>query len=197
MTGLLPKKNGGKIDMDAFFAKTAALEKKFKEEDKEKEKQRQEKAHARTIVAAEDVIKHSNGSTKNESEKTTNEYEVYRITPEVGKCYVYAEYEKKTGTYKEDNERYFSETKKPEYVGQCTSMVSEPNRAFAVFKNGDKEKTIHFSYEGKTCFREVPCQEENKQEEKKGGKKKKRRTLKKRKTKKNKKKKSRKTKSKK
>ena len=100
MAGLLPKKNGGKIDMDAFFAKTAALEKKFKEEDKEKEKQRQEKAHARTIVAAEDVIKHSNGSTKNEfteneSEKTTNEYEVYRITPEVGKCYVYAEYEKK------------------------------------------------------------------------------------------------------
>lgn len=35
MTGLVPKKNGGKIDMDAFYAKTAELEDNFKKQDNE------------------------------------------------------------------------------------------------------------------------------------------------------------------
>jgi len=80
------------------------------------------------------------------------ETEVYRLTPEEGKYYEYAECTRKAGKY--PNERYYT-TKPLQYVGKFIkhNSVGYGDNAdhWATFENG----VVHYSYEGNTCFKEV------------------------------------------
>jgi hypothetical protein len=87
------------------------------------------------------------------------ESEVFRLTPEVGRCYEYAESTRKQGKYQ--NEQYFT-TNTPRYVGKFLRTTRGGDRdgewAFSIFEDNDgKEQRVDYSYEGTTCFREVPC----------------------------------------
>jgi len=88
------------------------------------------------------------------------ETEVFYITPEKGKCYFHAEYTRKSGTYSERNERYFT-TNKPTYVGKFTDGWGAQYGAASYFINDitGEQNTVHYSYEGKTCFIEVNCED--------------------------------------
>lgn len=83
----------------------------------------------------------------------------YSIVPEVGHCYEYAEATRKQGKY--PTERYFT-TNAPRYVGEFIRSVRGGNSEYggfcAYFKdNHCKEQRVDYSYDGNTCFREVPC----------------------------------------
>jgi len=87
------------------------------------------------------------------------EVEVFRINPEVDKCYEHIE-----ATRSESaggwQRRYFSENQ-PIYVGKF--LRSEQHGAgngashYAFFDDNGKENKIQYSYEGRTCFKEVAC----------------------------------------
>ena len=87
-----------------------------------------------------------------------NEIEVFRLTPEVGKCYEYAESTRKLGRY--PNERYFTRNI-PQYVGRYVrsdGRASPHMPAANVFQdNYGKEHMIWGNEDETTCFREVPC----------------------------------------
>ena len=80
--------------------------------------------------------------------------EVFRISPELGKCYETAEYTSRTGHY--PNERYFT-TNPVVYVGEFQRHVSSGYRDNAshadIFLLEGKEVIVHYTYEGTTCFR--------------------------------------------
>jgi len=88
------------------------------------------------------------------------ETEVFRILPINGKCYEHAEYTRKTGS--NSSEKYYSSTR-PKYVGRCLKTYKEGdgdgNDTYTTFRNDatDEQTTVKYSYEGKTCFKEVPC----------------------------------------
>ena len=89
------------------------------------------------------------------------EFEVFRITPQKddGKCYEYAESTRTQGRY--PNEKYFTNTK-PKYVGRLikieTGGFGDGGWRRDYFEDNNNIKhTVNYSYEGKTCFREVPC----------------------------------------
>lgn len=193
MTGLVPKKNGGKIDMDAFYAKTAELEDNFKKQDNEKQKQREEKAHTRTMVAVDKVIDNINKSTENGDNENANkieEREVINTTPVKNKCYQHVVATKQVNT--NEGTKYYT-NKSNEYVGKFVEGLNYGERGYtSVFEKDGEKINIQHDENGNTVFIDATCQDSQK-----GGKKKKRKSLKKRKTKKNKKKKNRKTKSKK
>jgi len=81
------------------------------------------------------------------------ETEVYRLTPEKGKYYEYAECTRKEGKW--PNERYYT-TNALEFVGKFIEHKSEGYRDNAhhwdIFENG----MVRYSYEGNTCFRVRP-----------------------------------------
>jgi hypothetical protein len=81
--------------------------------------------------------------------------EMFRISPEVGKCYETAEYTSTTGKW--PNNRYFT-TNPVRYVGEFVRHVSEGYRDNAshtdIFLLDGKEVFVHYTYEGTTCFRE-------------------------------------------
>jgi len=105
------------------------------------------------------------------------EVEVFRITPEVGKCYEHIE-----ATRTDPNAgrftSYFS-TNQPTYVGKYIHSYSkgelieeieipgghgrtrreivERATTYDVFDDNGKETRIKYSEEGNTCFIEVPC----------------------------------------
>lgn len=78
------------------------------------------------------------------------EIEVYRLTPEEGKCYEYAECTRKEGSW--PNEQYYT-TNSLIYVGKFIRHESKGYRDNAehwdVFENG----IVTYSYSGNTCFR--------------------------------------------
>lgn len=88
------------------------------------------------------------------------EFEVFRITPEVNeKCYEYAESTRKEGRW--PNERRFTNVK-PQYVGRLikfeTGGYGDNGWRRDYFQDDTgKEHVVNYSYEGNTCFREVPC----------------------------------------
>ena len=114
------------------------------------------------------------------------EIEVFRITPnpEINKCYEHAEATRVEGRF--PNERYFT-TNTPRYVGRFIKRVrqgfGDGGRITDYFEdNNGNEQTVDYSYEGKTCFREVPCLSNNVHSldesiEKTGGRRKKRRSI--------------------
>jgi hypothetical protein len=85
------------------------------------------------------------------------EYEVFRITPEVGeKCYEYAEC-----THSDTNGRKFTNVI-PVYVGRLKRFViggyGDNGWRIDYFEdNTGQEHIVYHSYEGTTCFREVAC----------------------------------------
>ena len=86
--------------------------------------------------------------------------EMFRITPELNKCYKYAEYKIKIGKW--PNERYYVITL-PTYVGKFIRREeggfgdSSWRRDYFQDENGI-ETIINYSYEGTTSFREVVCE---------------------------------------
>jgi hypothetical protein len=87
------------------------------------------------------------------------EFEIFRITPTTdGKCYEYAESTRREGRY--PKERYFTKTQ-PLYVGHLvrseTGGYGDGGWRRDYFQDNEKEHIVNYSYEGNTCFREVPC----------------------------------------
>ena len=86
--------------------------------------------------------------------------EMFRISPEFDKYYEYAEYMFKEGSsYK--NERYYV-INMPQYVGKLVKRKEggyHDNRWRVDYfqDNNGNEIAVNYSYEGKTCFREVEC----------------------------------------
>jgi hypothetical protein len=98
-------------------------------------------------------------SEKGDYKKKDNEIleEVFRISPELNKAYETAIYTKKIGIY--PNVKYYT-TNKVIYVGIMIKEVTHNHRdasyGYVLFsKNGIEEK-VDYTYEGTTCFREVP-----------------------------------------
>ena len=90
------------------------------------------------------------------------EIEVFRINPEVGKCYEHVEATRNDNT-DWANIRYFS-TNEPRYVGEFVRAERQGYRNSSTyscfFKIGRAENRVDYSYEG-TCFIEVPCMAPN------------------------------------
>ena len=89
------------------------------------------------------------------------EVEVFRITPEKGKCYKTAEFTRQTGSYSKPPERYYT-TNEPRYVGQFLGTVimgsGDGMTADSYFVDeGGKENRVSHSYEGRTSFIQVLC----------------------------------------
>ena len=86
-------------------------------------------------------------------------YQVYRLTPVIGQYYEYTEADTVTCVY--PNQIYTSRTK-PVYVGQYINSYGfgyGDNRVCIYhFKNNITKKIdeIRLSYEGRSCFKEVP-----------------------------------------
>jgi hypothetical protein len=80
------------------------------------------------------------------------EIEVFRLTPIVGKTYEYAECTRIEGIY--PNERYFT-TNKLILVGEFIKHESIGYRDNAQHWDVFEKTTVQYSYEGKTCFREM------------------------------------------
>jgi hypothetical protein len=91
----------------------------------------------------------------------TGEIEVFRLSPEIGKCYKYAEYTRREGNYPA-KERYFAPTEKAIYVGELKTIATGGYgdggwRSDTFVKYHAKtekpiETIVHYSYEGKTTF---------------------------------------------
>ena len=82
--------------------------------------------------------------------------EVFRLTPEVGKKYVTAEYTSSEGKWPDI--RYFT-THELQYVGEFRQHVVHGYRDnaahYAIFSLDGKELIVAYTYEGTTCFKEV------------------------------------------
>jgi hypothetical protein len=94
------------------------------------------------------------------------EFEVFQIRPEVDKCYEHIEATRKE--YIGDGKSRYFTTNQPRYVGKFIRKESygsgDGQETIYIFDNGSVTNT----YEGYTCFTEVPCREvEEKTEEKK------------------------------
>ena len=87
------------------------------------------------------------------------EIEVFRMEPTVGKYYETAEWTRKTGTWREGNERYFT-TNVTRYVGKFVRSermgYNDSCRVWAIFDDNGKRVQIEYNYEGTTSFRETP-----------------------------------------
>ena len=88
-----------------------------------------------------------------------SEIEVFRITPEVGKCYEHIE-ATRSEYMGQGKHRYFSENS-PRYVGKFTREVrmgsGDGQTVEAFFDDNGSENSVNYSYEGYTCFIEVQC----------------------------------------
>lgn len=87
------------------------------------------------------------------------EVQVFRLTPVLNKCYEHAEYTRRQGNY--PNERYFTNVP-PTYVGKFVRFeqggYGDNGWRTDFFEDlKGKEVAVNYSYEGRTCFREVPC----------------------------------------
>ena len=86
------------------------------------------------------------------------EVQVFRDTPEVGKCYFYAE---ATRTFYKNEISYAFTTNKLTYVGkfigQSSSGWGDGKQTFAYFERNNQQIKISYSYEGNTSFLETTC----------------------------------------
>ena len=85
------------------------------------------------------------------------EIEVFRITPIKDKNYFYAEATRKTGTF-QSGMKYYT-TNKLKYVGtfirDYRTNTGDGGYFWAIFKDGNVENRVDYSYEGNTCFIEL------------------------------------------
>jgi len=77
--------------------------------------------------------------------------EVFRLTPKLGKCYMYAEATSRQGHW--PREKYFT-TNELQYVG--VFKAHDYATHIGVFDNYGTEVQVNYSYEGNTCFIEIP-----------------------------------------
>ena len=86
------------------------------------------------------------------------EVEVFRSSLTVGKHYETADYTRKTGTWGERNERFFT-TQTPRYVGRFikteSSGYGDGCHVWSIFDNDGKQVHVAYNYEGTTSFRET------------------------------------------
>ena len=96
-----------------------------------------------------------------------NEKEVFRITPVLGKCYEWAESTRRSGVWQ--NERRFAPTNNVIYVGELINISKggwgDGSWRTDTFLYKEIKTVVHYSYEGNTCFIEVPCKEKYKIDE--------------------------------
>jgi hypothetical protein len=87
------------------------------------------------------------------------EIEVFRISPKVDKCYEHIE-ATRSQYMGGGNHRYFS-TNKPRYVGKFVKQMRQGygngGTVWDIFNQNGKENRVDYTYEGYTCFNEVPC----------------------------------------
>jgi hypothetical protein len=89
------------------------------------------------------------------------ETEVFFISPEKGKCYEHVEATR--DEYIGDGKRRYFTTNVPKYVGEYTRQMRSGSgdgmEVYSYFEDSRTGKTheIAHSYEGNTCFLEVPC----------------------------------------
>jgi hypothetical protein len=88
------------------------------------------------------------------------EMEIFRISPEEGKCYEHIEATRSQYMRGMANRRYFS-TNQPRYVGKFIreerSGYGDSGQVWAIFNDSGTENRVKYSYEGNTCFIEAPC----------------------------------------
>jgi len=89
------------------------------------------------------------------------ETEVFRLTPEIGKCYEHAESTRQE--YVGGGQFRHYTTNEPRYVGEFMKTVrdgyGDGGTVVSYFFDSRTvtENQVNYSYEGNTCFREVPC----------------------------------------
>ncbi len=87
------------------------------------------------------------------------EIEVFRITPRVGLCYQHVEATRSVYLGRGEH-KYFS-INEPRYVGKFVREVrtgwGDGGSTTAIFDDNGKENRVEYSYEGNTCFIEIPC----------------------------------------
>jgi hypothetical protein len=89
---------------------------------------------------------------------TAQQYEVFRIRPEVGKWYSTAEYTRQTGDFRTKNERFFT-SHTPRYVGKCIGTYSsgsgDGKETWSLFEDNGTVNRVDYSYAGRTSFVET------------------------------------------
>lgn len=104
------------------------------------------------------------------------ETEVFRITPEVGKCYKSALATRKH--YLEEGKRKYFTTNPLEYMGKFIKGVSDGwgdgAHYYEVYDLKGTEKKLDYDYDGNTCLVEEPCQAGGRLKHRRGTKKNKR-----------------------
>jgi hypothetical protein len=92
------------------------------------------------------------------------EKEVFRITPELGKYYTWAESTRRSGVW--PNEKRFAPTDNVIYVGELINIskggLGDGSWRTDTFLHKETKTIVHYSYGGDTCFIEVPCKEKHK-----------------------------------
>ena len=87
-----------------------------------------------------------------------NEIEVFRLKPEVGKYYETAVYTRKTGSWSNADERYYT-TNPLLYVGKFVKTIQygygDNVTSTGIFDNNGVEQCIDYTTDGTTCFIEV------------------------------------------
>ena len=87
------------------------------------------------------------------------EVEVFRVTPISGKYYATTTYTRTTGTWTENNKRYYS-TNTITYVGKfirgVTTGFGDVSTHYDIFEKNGKPEIVHYTYEGTTSFIEIP-----------------------------------------
>ena len=81
-----------------------------------------------------------------------SEIEVFRLTPIKGKSYFYAEATRKTSY---PNIKYYTSNQLKyvgEYIQDYRTNTGDGGYFWAIFKDGDIENRVDYSYEGNTCF---------------------------------------------
>ena len=85
------------------------------------------------------------------------EIEVFRLTPEKGKYYVTTTCTRKVGHW--PNTKYYT-TNPLQYVGEFVKHFqqgwADGAQHWDIFTNNGKDEIVHYTYEGTTCFLEVP-----------------------------------------
>ena len=87
------------------------------------------------------------------NQSNNEEIEVFRLTPTKNKTYFYAEATRKTGTY--PNIKYYTSNNLKyvgEYIQDYRTNTGDGGYFWAIFKDGDVENRVDYSYEGNTCF---------------------------------------------
>lgn len=94
----------------------------------------------------------------------SGEKEVFRIMPELGKCYEHAESTRRVGVH--PRERSFAPGNNVRYVGELINIeqggFGDGSWRTDTFRHNGINTVVPYSYEGNTCFIEVPCKEKYK-----------------------------------